>query len=52
MFQEVNFKQNKFIMEKYNLPDDVKVFGVQVKTFPHGIGEAFDGLRDPACKIL
>jgi len=31
-------------MEKYNLPHDVKVFGVQVKTFPAGIGEAFDEL--------
>lgn len=28
-------------MEKYNFPDDVKVFGFQAKTFPHGIGEAF-----------
>lgn len=31
-------------MEKYNLPNNVKVFGVQVKTFPGGIGEAFDKL--------
>jgi len=31
-------------MKKYNLPQDVKVFGTQVKTFPNGIGEAFDGL--------
>lgn len=31
-------------MEKYNLTDDVKVFGMQVKTFPQGIGEAFDEL--------
>ena len=31
-------------MEKYNLEDNVKVFGVHVKTFPQGIGEAFDAL--------
>lgn len=31
-------------MEKYYLKDDLKVFGVQVKTFPIGIGEAFDAL--------
>ena len=31
-------------MEKYNLQNDLKVFGVQVKTFPNGIGEAFDKL--------
>jgi predicted transcriptional regulator YdeE len=31
-------------MEKYNLADDVIVFGFQVKTFPSGIGEAFDEL--------
>ena len=31
-------------MEKYNLQNDMKVFGVQVKTFPNGIGEAFDAL--------
>jgi predicted transcriptional regulator YdeE len=28
-------------MEKYILQDDLKVFGVQVKTFPSGIDEAF-----------
>jgi predicted transcriptional regulator YdeE len=31
-------------MELYYLKEDVKVFGVQVKTFPDGIGEAFDAL--------
>lgn len=31
-------------MEKYVLQDDLKVFGVQVKTFPSGIGETFDSL--------
>lgn len=31
-------------MEKYNFNNDVKVFGLQVKTFPSGIGEAFDEL--------
>jgi len=31
-------------MEKYNLPGDIKVFGMQVKTFPEGIGEAFETL--------
>ncbi len=31
-------------MEKYNLKDDVKVFGTTVKTFPAGVGEAFDSL--------
>jgi predicted transcriptional regulator YdeE len=31
-------------MEKYVLENDVKVFGIEVKTFPAGIGEAFDEL--------
>ena len=31
-------------MEKYNLQNDVKIFGKQVKTFPNGISEAFDEL--------
>jgi hypothetical protein len=31
-------------MEKYHLKNDVKVFGFQVKTFPEGVGEAFDSL--------
>ncbi len=31
-------------MEKYNLQNDVNVFGVQIKTFPKGIGEAFGAL--------
>src|SRR5215210_3064680 len=31
-------------MEKYNLQNDLKVFGVQVNTFPNGVGEAFDKL--------
>jgi predicted transcriptional regulator YdeE len=31
-------------MEKYTLQNDLKVFGVQVKTFPLGIGDAFDAL--------
>jgi hypothetical protein len=31
-------------MEKFNLQNDVKVFGVQVKTFREGIGEVFDSL--------
>jgi len=31
-------------MEKYNLTNDLTVFGRQVKTFPSGIGEAFDEL--------
>jgi predicted transcriptional regulator YdeE len=31
-------------MEIYNLQNDLKVFGIQVKTFPMGIGEAFDKL--------
>ena len=31
-------------MEKYNLKDNLKVFGLQVKTFPLGIGDAFDDL--------
>lgn len=29
-------------MEKYNLEKDIKVFGVEVKTFPEGIGDAFE----------
>lgn len=31
-------------MEKYNLEQDLKLFGIQVKTFPNGIKEAFDGI--------
>jgi hypothetical protein len=31
-------------MEKYLIESDLTVFGVQVKTFPLGIGEAFDQL--------
>ncbi len=31
-------------MEKLTIENDLKVFGVQVKTFPLGIGEAFDKL--------
>lgn len=31
-------------MEKYIFENDLKVFGVEVKTFPAGIGEAFDEL--------
>ena len=31
-------------MEKYSLQNDVEVFGKQVKTFPNGIGEAFNEL--------
>jgi len=31
-------------MENYNLKDNLKVFGLQVKTFPLGIGETFDDL--------
>ena len=31
-------------METIHLEQEVKVFGVQVKTFPMGIGEAFDQL--------
>lgn len=31
-------------MEKYNLKNDLKVFGTQVKTFPEGVGAAFDTL--------
>ena len=31
-------------METYNLSHDIKAFGVQVKTFPMGVGEAFHDL--------
>lgn len=31
-------------MEKYNLENDIKVFGFEVKTFPEAIGEAFESL--------
>ena len=31
-------------MEKLIFENDVKVFGIEVKTFPAGIGEAFDEL--------
>ena len=31
-------------MEKYQLKDDINVFGFEVKTFPNGIGDAFDSL--------
>ncbi len=29
-------------MGKYNIENNVKVFGMKVKTFPNGIGEAFE----------
>lgn len=32
------------VMEKYKLNNDINVFGFEVKTFPAGIGEAFDSL--------
>lgn len=31
-------------MEKYTLKDDIKVFGICIKTFPLGIGDAFETL--------
>ena len=31
-------------MEKMNLQNDIKTFGLQVKTFPNGIGDAFNEL--------
>jgi hypothetical protein len=31
-------------MEIYSQPEDITVFGIQVKTFPTGIPEAFDSL--------
>ena len=31
-------------MENFNLHSDVKVFGIQVKTFPNSIGEVFESL--------
>jgi hypothetical protein len=31
-------------METFNLKNDLKVFGVQVKNFPNGVGEAFHDL--------
>ena len=31
-------------MQKSKLQNDVKVFGIQVKIFPEGIGEVFDSL--------
>jgi len=31
-------------MDAYNLKNDVKVFGVEVRNFPNGIGEAFEKL--------
>jgi len=31
-------------MDKFHLQNDVKVFGVQVKTFPSGVAEAFESL--------
>ena len=32
------------VMEKLIIENDVKFFGIEVKTFPTGIGEAFDEL--------
>ena len=34
----------KTAMKEYRLQNDVKTFGFRVKTFPEGIGEAFDQL--------
>jgi predicted transcriptional regulator YdeE len=35
---------DKMVVEKVSFPQDLKVFGMYVKTFPEGIGEAFDSL--------
>jgi predicted transcriptional regulator YdeE len=37
-------EQKETMMELYNLQNDLKVFGRQVKTFPVGIKEAFEEL--------
>jgi len=45
LFAVDRFVQKKLQgMEKYILTDDLRVFGVQVESFPNGIGEAFDSL--------
>ena len=31
-------------MEIFNLTTDIRLFGIEVKTFPSGIGEAFETL--------
>ncbi|HEY0680441.1 MAG TPA: hypothetical protein VGD17_19295 [Chitinophagaceae bacterium] len=33
-------------MESYKVADDLNVFGMEVKTFPFGIPEAFDSLKN------
>src|SRR3954471_5777691 len=33
-------------MERYTLKEDVSALGMEVKTFPVGIGEAFDALAN------
>jgi hypothetical protein len=38
------YQHNNLFMEIYHIPHNVKVFGNEVKTFPQGIGEAFDKL--------
>ena len=38
------FEKQVMIMAVYKQPDDIKVIGIAVKTFPHGIKEAFDSL--------
>jgi hypothetical protein len=35
---------NEGVMKKYQLKDDINVFGFEVKTFPNGIGDAFESL--------
>jgi predicted transcriptional regulator YdeE len=35
---------DKIVFEKRNFPHDLKVFGMHVRSFPNGIGEAFDSL--------
>src|SRR3982750_321343 len=39
-------------MEKYRIPEDIRTFGVHVKTFPTGIGEAFNKLSKELDKGL
>lgn len=36
--------QNQGFMEKYHLPEDIRVFGLRVNAFPEGIREIFDSL--------
>src|SRR5688572_19306085 len=42
--REVSLRKQVMIMELYKQTDDITLIGIEVKTFPQGVKEAFDSL--------